>query len=404
MTVSEKCSRGVPNRRCFGRRLAARARHAGPVGKSRLNQSRWFDPTVGRWLSEDPSGLAAGDPNLYRYCGNAPTDAADASGLQPARSAAPGAPNSVAPNPASGAYVPPEYEYTPIDAIELPQYVPPEYQYRPPGYDYVPPEYAAPNLEPTPDFSPPGLPDPGDFPPPSFIKFQPPSITLPSLEPVSPVEHLPFTLKLEQHLFSPGYWGAFSYPIDWHLSPVAPEIQGTNATQFAKAIKEHASGYWPRGSWIVQHVHALFDVVTRIGGTITTVHIPADDHWNYLEAWPVLPGRTANSLPGLTTVVADTYWLTKAEVTVDDRRADQDTCGTITFIASACFYSNILLPAAFTRLNPETHAHELPATTDLEAMANIQPSSPSVNHNLIVNWTTPIGKTTRYKGLPAKVS
>ena len=24
-----------------------------------MNQSRWFDPTVGRWLSEDPAGLAA---------------------------------------------------------------------------------------------------------------------------------------------------------------------------------------------------------------------------------------------------------------------------------------------------------------------------------------------------------
>ena len=76
MIVSEKCSRGVSSRR--RRRPACRVGRAGPVGKSRINQSRWFDPTVGRWLSEDP---AAADANLYRYCGNAPTIYVDPSGL-----------------------------------------------------------------------------------------------------------------------------------------------------------------------------------------------------------------------------------------------------------------------------------------------------------------------------------
>jgi hypothetical protein len=38
---------------------------------------RWYDPTVGRWLTEDP---AEADVNLYRYCGNAPTDGTDPSG------------------------------------------------------------------------------------------------------------------------------------------------------------------------------------------------------------------------------------------------------------------------------------------------------------------------------------
>jgi hypothetical protein len=36
---------------------------------------------VGRWLSEDPTGLAGGDANLFRYCGNAPTDGTDPSGM-----------------------------------------------------------------------------------------------------------------------------------------------------------------------------------------------------------------------------------------------------------------------------------------------------------------------------------
>jgi uncharacterized protein RhaS with RHS repeats len=40
-----------------------------------------YDPSIGRWLSQDPSGFEAGDPNLYRYCGNAPTDGMDPSGL-----------------------------------------------------------------------------------------------------------------------------------------------------------------------------------------------------------------------------------------------------------------------------------------------------------------------------------
>jgi RHS repeat-associated protein len=46
------------------------------------NLHRWYDPTIGRWLSEDPIGFAANDANLYRYVGNAPTARTDSSGLQ----------------------------------------------------------------------------------------------------------------------------------------------------------------------------------------------------------------------------------------------------------------------------------------------------------------------------------
>ncbi len=41
-----------------------------------------YDPSVGRWLEEDPVGFDAGDANLYRYAGNDPTDAIDPEGLQ----------------------------------------------------------------------------------------------------------------------------------------------------------------------------------------------------------------------------------------------------------------------------------------------------------------------------------
>jgi len=44
------------------------------------NRERWYDPHTGRFLSEDPLGFSAGDPNLYRYVGNSPTDGTDPNG------------------------------------------------------------------------------------------------------------------------------------------------------------------------------------------------------------------------------------------------------------------------------------------------------------------------------------
>ncbi|GIW97141.1 MAG: hypothetical protein KatS3mg111_0474 [Pirellulaceae bacterium] len=46
------------------------------------NRARWYSPTLGRWLSQDPISFAAGDVNLYRYVGNGPVDATDPSGLE----------------------------------------------------------------------------------------------------------------------------------------------------------------------------------------------------------------------------------------------------------------------------------------------------------------------------------
>ena len=39
------------------------------------NHARWYDPKMGRWISQDPLGFDAGDSNLYRYVNNAPTNA-----------------------------------------------------------------------------------------------------------------------------------------------------------------------------------------------------------------------------------------------------------------------------------------------------------------------------------------
>ena len=49
------------------------------------NLNRWYDPKVGRWLSQDPIGFESGDANLYRYVGNDPGNGVDPSGLADSR-------------------------------------------------------------------------------------------------------------------------------------------------------------------------------------------------------------------------------------------------------------------------------------------------------------------------------
>jgi RHS repeat-associated protein len=44
-------------------------------------RARAYNPTLGRFMSEDPEGFDAGDYNLYRYCANDPMDKTDPSGM-----------------------------------------------------------------------------------------------------------------------------------------------------------------------------------------------------------------------------------------------------------------------------------------------------------------------------------
>ena len=44
-------------------------------------RARWYDPAVGRFITEDPIGFDAGDANLYRYVSNSPLNFTDPSGL-----------------------------------------------------------------------------------------------------------------------------------------------------------------------------------------------------------------------------------------------------------------------------------------------------------------------------------
>jgi RHS repeat-associated protein len=46
------------------------------------NLNRWYSPSIGRWMSEDPIGFSAGDPNLGRYVLNSPTEFVDPYGQE----------------------------------------------------------------------------------------------------------------------------------------------------------------------------------------------------------------------------------------------------------------------------------------------------------------------------------
>jgi RHS repeat-associated protein len=64
----------------YGDRLKYTARELDADTGLQYNRARWYDNSVGRWLSEDPIGFAAGDHNLYRYVSNFATGATDPSG------------------------------------------------------------------------------------------------------------------------------------------------------------------------------------------------------------------------------------------------------------------------------------------------------------------------------------
>jgi RHS repeat-associated protein len=46
-----------------------------------FNRARYYDPTLQRFISEDPDGMAGGDLNLYAYVKNSPLDFLDPLGL-----------------------------------------------------------------------------------------------------------------------------------------------------------------------------------------------------------------------------------------------------------------------------------------------------------------------------------
>ena len=67
MAISVQNKKRHDIRRRHGARVMRRPTLDGLTPTARSNYVRWFDPTVGRWLTEDPT---AADTNLYRYCEN----------------------------------------------------------------------------------------------------------------------------------------------------------------------------------------------------------------------------------------------------------------------------------------------------------------------------------------------
>lgn len=56
------------------------ARESDPETGLYYDRARYYDPTAGRFVSEDPLGKDSGDLNFYRYVQNAPTNQSDPSG------------------------------------------------------------------------------------------------------------------------------------------------------------------------------------------------------------------------------------------------------------------------------------------------------------------------------------
>ncbi len=77
---------GVPRARsAIGNRILWQGREWFPDAGLHFFRERWYDPVVGRWVSEDPIGLAGG-LNLYEFCGGDPVNGRDPFGLCPADS------------------------------------------------------------------------------------------------------------------------------------------------------------------------------------------------------------------------------------------------------------------------------------------------------------------------------
>ena len=45
------------------------------------DNARWYDPQLGKFITQDPSSFAGGDANLYRYVNNSPMNATDPTGM-----------------------------------------------------------------------------------------------------------------------------------------------------------------------------------------------------------------------------------------------------------------------------------------------------------------------------------
>ncbi|MBU0708027.1 RHS repeat-associated core domain-containing protein [Patescibacteria group bacterium] len=90
LTDSSSAVVGSSSYDSYGNTLSSTGSVPNPYGFSTKEKSansgllyfgaRYYNPTIGRWLSQDPLGMVNG-PNLYAYCKNSPTKWVDPYGL-----------------------------------------------------------------------------------------------------------------------------------------------------------------------------------------------------------------------------------------------------------------------------------------------------------------------------------
>jgi RHS repeat-associated protein len=78
--AATRISCAQPHRRDAHR---GRRRFSGHTRIGRYCRARYYHPGLQRFISEDPTGFAGGDGNLYAYVFNEPTNLRDPSGLEP---------------------------------------------------------------------------------------------------------------------------------------------------------------------------------------------------------------------------------------------------------------------------------------------------------------------------------
>jgi RHS repeat-associated protein len=72
---------GNPTNTSFPSRYQYTGREFDPFTGLQFSRARWYDPNLGRFISEDPIGFGGGDINLYGYVWNSPLGFIDPMGL-----------------------------------------------------------------------------------------------------------------------------------------------------------------------------------------------------------------------------------------------------------------------------------------------------------------------------------